>query len=172
MFCFEKGFLCVALAVLELTLQNRLAWKDSPASASPSAGIKGVQHLPDASLVFKPNGIKPLTTCVWLCNFIISCVTAVISSHAVCENWITPYTVLNTQVSTPIAHMKQEQTWWHSIIHQHLWRWERRATLWILGQLGLQVRPCFRGWSLRALTALPEDSDSTPSTHMAVQNCL
>jgi hypothetical protein len=38
---FDTGFLCVALAVLELLLKTRL---DLPASASLGAEIEGVQH--------------------------------------------------------------------------------------------------------------------------------
>ena len=42
---FESGFLCVALAVLELTLKTRLASNsDIHLLCLPSAGIKGVCH--------------------------------------------------------------------------------------------------------------------------------
>jgi hypothetical protein len=42
---FETGFLCVALAVLELTLWTRLASNSEIAYLClPSAGIKGVRH--------------------------------------------------------------------------------------------------------------------------------
>jgi len=42
---FETGFLCVALAVLELTLKTRLALYSEICLPLPlSAGIKGVRH--------------------------------------------------------------------------------------------------------------------------------
>ena len=44
-FFLETGFLCVALAVLELTLYTRLAWNSEiRPPLPPSAGIKGVRH--------------------------------------------------------------------------------------------------------------------------------
>jgi hypothetical protein len=43
--CFETGFLCVALSVLELTLYNRLASNSEIClPLPPKAGIKGVHH--------------------------------------------------------------------------------------------------------------------------------
>ena len=42
---FKTGFLCVALAVLELTLKTRLALNSEIRQLlPPSAGIKGVRH--------------------------------------------------------------------------------------------------------------------------------
>ena len=50
---FETGFLCVALAVLELTRQTRLASNSEiPCLCLPSAGIKGMLHHGPALLCF------------------------------------------------------------------------------------------------------------------------
>jgi hypothetical protein len=56
---FETGFLCVALAVLAVTLQTRLASnskEDTPASASQVLGLKVCAIVLATSKVFK----KPL----------------------------------------------------------------------------------------------------------------
>jgi hypothetical protein len=46
LFCFETGFLCVALIVLELALQTRLASNSQNFACLciPSTGIKGMYH--------------------------------------------------------------------------------------------------------------------------------
>jgi hypothetical protein len=52
---FETGFLCVALAVLELTLYTRLALKNSrnpPASASRELGLKACATTPGLLATF------------------------------------------------------------------------------------------------------------------------
>ena len=58
-FFFSKGFLCVALAVLEITLYTRLELRNLPASASQVlGGIKGMRH-------HHPAGIALYLQCRW-----------------------------------------------------------------------------------------------------------
>jgi hypothetical protein len=51
---FKTRFLCVALAILELSVdQAGLELKDPPASASGALGLKAAPPLPDCLYVFK-----------------------------------------------------------------------------------------------------------------------
>lgn len=79
---FKKGFLCVSLAVMELTCnQSGLEHRDPPASASPSAGISGMCHHTQLKIVglvffffllkraYVPNSKgQPLLAVVYFCS--------------------------------------------------------------------------------------------------------
>ena len=66
---FETGFLCVALAVLELTLKTRLA---SNSDLPDSAEIKGVSHRRPAFGVLFYSSVAFLFVCLFVLDLFFS----------------------------------------------------------------------------------------------------